>query len=326
MSPEIEKKLMKEARNFHDSGNFWAWAYTDYRLSTKEADVIWRNANWKFKYVICESRKGYDNRMFIRDVSNAWDDGLKKKGWWNTFTLSTRPVAEGLWLCQVDHYRIDSNGYINLIINPLVEMPEVKFHFGWWEKEEGTWNSPAFNLMFNGNRKWLPEYKFPQFKKGNVREFISRFPRYTYEDYYGYEYMCNLLLMDYIKGDISLEEIESALNEPTDHEKFIRQIQLAVAKGKAKEMFPNHPLFAEKICRPENSASRLLGDRYTGFREVEDYVERNLRSYEQLVKEEKMNAIDSSDDLDKIEAVLAYRKEVKKAEKLAKRNKRKRGK
>ena len=48
-----------------------------------------------------------------------------------------------------------------------------------------------------------------------------------------------------------------------------------------------------------------------------------MRSYNELVREQKLAPIDSDDLLDKIEAVLAYRKRMKDLEKQAKKAARK---
>lgn len=295
-------------------------AYAYHLKTAAEATAEWRSVHHKGKFVICESRKGYtDGRMFIRIVTHTSSEQIKKKGWWDTFTISEFPVSTGLWLCKVKKYRVDSNGYLNMIVEPVTEIPELK-HGMLFQDKNGTWNSPAINLMFGGGR-FLWEYDFLQTQELNLTELRKRFPRYAKQN--TVNRLRDAVLYDWLRGDITLEEIESALNEPSDYKKFIKRIQTSVANHTTREDFPNHPIFAEKIALSDNSASRLFGKGFIGYREVQEYVERNVRSYNELVREQKLTPIDSDDLLDKIEAVLAYRKRMKDLEKQAKKAARK---
>lgn len=150
-------------------------------------------------------------------------------------------------------------------------------------------------------------------------EFRKRFPQYA--ELTG-DALREAALRDWLRGDVELKEIEDALNTKTDWENLVKRVQTAVAYGVTKGEFPGHPNFAEKVARPENSTS-WLGSGIIGYREVEDYLRRNMWSYKDLVRDGKMEPIDSDDPLDQIEAVLVYRKEQKRLEKLAKKEARK---
>ena len=142
-------------------------------MTFEEYEVNRLNETNKGKYVICESREGFGSRMFIRTVTNIFTDGMRKKGWWDTFTLSTHKVSLGLWLCSVVEYRLDKNNYINLIVEPITPMPELKFHvlFG---NLDGTWNSPAVELMVGIN--FISQYiSYSSFRDPNVDELIKRY-------------------------------------------------------------------------------------------------------------------------------------------------------
>ena len=56
---------------------------------------------------------------------------------------------------------------------------------------------------------------------------------------------------------------------------------------------------------------------------MEDYIRRNMESYKDLVRDGKIEPVTSDYPLDQVEAVLAYRKEQKRLEKLAKKEARK---
>lgn len=292
-----------------------------YGLSETECECDWLNMHYasnfceQGRYLIAEVRDEVATRMFIRSVDNWMKDGMKKSGWWNTFCLTPdrRPVRKGLYLCEIKRYRVDRNGYLNVIVNPVSKLPRLKMRFV-FEREDGTWSSPAIELMFAGCRRFLPEYNFNSDGEHNLAEFLARYPKYK-----GMKYrdMADTVLRDWLAEEISLEEIEAALNEPTAFERLVKKVQVAVAKGKAAETFPRHPLFAGKISRKENSASHLLGAGYIGYDEVKNYIIRNTRSYEDLVKEGRISPVDSDDPLDQIEAVICYRNEEKVREKQA---------
>ena len=56
---------------------------------------------------------------------------------------------------------------------------------------------------------------------------------------------------------------------------------------------------------------------------MEDYIRRNMESYKDLARDGKIEPVTSDYPLDQVEAVLAYRKEQKRLEKLAKKEARK---
>ena len=60
-----------------------------------------------------------------------------------------------------------------------------------------------------------------------------------------------------------------------------------------------------------------------GYQEVEDYIERNVDSYERMVKEGVIEKVESDFPLDKIEAMLEYRRQLKKQARLERKQKKK---
>lgn len=316
-------KNSKEYKNqleFSDERNFICYAMAECGMTEGQASVEWRNAHYKFKYVLCESRDDYkDGRMFIRTLTDTLTDTDNKQGWWNTFTLSTKVVPTGIYLCQIKEYKLDRNGYLNLLVSPLVEVPKLKLKC-MFSSSNGTWNSTAVHLMLVGCRKFLPEYSFREYRSGNIKAFLEKFPQYAEID--DYSYMCNVVLMDWLSGDIELKDIEDALNTPTDFEALIKKVQKAVARGTIADEFPEYPNFAKKIALSENSESHFM-EGYIGYQEVEDYIERNVDSYERMVKEGVLEKVESDFPLDKIEAMLEYRRQLKKQARLERKQKKK---
>lgn len=292
---------------WHDEGNFLFHAVVGFGVPENQAIVDWRNTHRVGKYVICESKKEDEKRkykrLYIRNVMNVYMDAHHKNGWWDTFTLSETDVPTGLWLCVIKEFRLDKNGYVNMIVDAVAPIPEIKCHF-FFEAKEGTWNSPAIKLML-GSGNFIPEYNFYTFRDLNVEELRNRFPQYSALPY---KELCDKVLKDWLANKVSLEEIENALNEKTAYEKLIIKIQNAVFNGKMEKEFPEYPLFAEKITNTKSG--------------VKEYVERNIFSYHDLVADGKISET-SEYPLDMVEAVLLYRKKEKELAKQARKEKRK---
>lgn len=305
---ELNKSILSESM-------FSLYAQAEEDKSYLEAIVDWRNCNHKGKYIICESRAGYENgRMFIRIVNNSIVDSSTKEGWWNTFTISTKVVPVGLWLCSIDHYKTDRNGYLNVVVTPIVAVPELKFHY-MFEKIDNTWNSPAIAIMVNGCGMFLPEYQIHEFRMPNMDVFYEKFPQYKDMNYRD---MCKALLFDWINDKVELSAIEEAINTLNSHELLLKNIRESILRKTIEKDFSEYPLFAKKIAHPDNCKGPLLNvdpDR------ISDYLDRNAFTFDMYVKEGKIEPIKSNYVLDKVEALLKYRKNLKDAEKMAKKNK-----
>lgn len=271
-------------------------------MTFEEYEVNRLNDYNKGKYVICESREGFGSRMFIRTVTNIFTDGMRKKGWWDTFTLSTHEVSLGLWLCSVIEYKLDKNGYINLKVDPIVPVPELKFHL-MFEDINGSWNSPAIELMVG--RGFISQYQFYSFRNLNIEELKKRYPKYAELDNFNIE-----LLKDWLKEEITLKEIEDALNTKTSYEELLDKLFVACCYSDRNKDFAEYPLSIKKI---------KLNCHYK--RDIDDYIQRNLLSYQDLVRDKKLEPIHDDNPMAVLEYLLQYRAEQKKKEKEAKKKK-----
>ena len=71
------------------------------------------------RLVVCDARKENSTRMYIHRLSRI-DDIFMKDGWWDTFTISEKPCRKtGYYLCRIKEFRIDRNGYLNMVVIPL---------------------------------------------------------------------------------------------------------------------------------------------------------------------------------------------------------------
>lgn len=307
-----------------DAGNWRFYAHLHLGMDLNEADMEWNNMHCVGKKLVCEVRPGYADangtRMFIRTTTNTMNDTLNKEGWWDTFTYTTETgLKEGLWVCEAVEYRLDRNGYMNLIVKTVAPVNNIKFATLFRDRK-GTWESSAWWLLMSASYAFLPQYDFKPITgesivhKPNLSELKKRFK--CFEDLKLHEVGCKALQM-FLDGEIALEEIEDALDAPDYWESLVDGIAKAVRRGNAEQKYAKYPLFAKKV-------SNNVENGYSLFEEynVEDYLRRQMDFYDKLVREGKAEPIDT-DVLDIVEAALAYRKALKDAEKKAKKEKRK---
>lgn len=226
--------------------------YAMYTLGMKEneATLMWNNKNNVGKKLICECRGEENNkpgtRLFIRNVTNVFEDAYKKEGWWNTFTLSKEKIEKGLWLAEVVSYRFDRNGYLNSEVKVIMPVNDIAFHALFSEKK-GTWNSSVWWLMMVVSEAFLREYNFSAhgiIHEPNFDELKKRFPIF---DGLSAKEIGEKALYMYLNTEVTIEEIEECLDTPSDWEKLISNISSAVLRGNAERLYgEKYPLFAKK--------------------------------------------------------------------------------
>lgn len=293
----------------------WLFYAEDAGIPKNKADMLWKNSHNIGKYLICESREDGATRLFIRNVTNPFADAYRKEGWWNTFTVTKTPAKKGLWLAKALEYRLDKNGYLNLEVEPVQPVDDIKFHqlFS-FQSKNGTWESVAWWLMMSRSNAFLEEYEFSMTSshKPNFEALVDHFA--DLKDM-PEEEMGKTLLHRYLAGKVTLEEIEECLNTPSKWEQLISDIQTAVIKNTvAKTYGDRYPIFAKKV------AHNVTTECYVCPEEVELYLQRQLYYYDELVNSGDIQPVEG-EWLDKIEAALQHRKMLKDAEKAAKKGK-----
>lgn len=305
----------------HEDYNTWhLYAITQLKMSDNRAYVIWNNEHNKWKYIICESRNSGDTRLFIRTVTSILEDAHRKKGWWDTFTVTKDPTPKGLWLAKIVEYKLDKNGYINLEVETILPIDDVKFHrLFCFESTDGTWNSIAWWLMMVRSNIFLNKYDFRMSSSHdpNYKVLRSEFPELgdVKPDEIG-----RIMLHKYLRNEVTLEKIEECLNTPSDWDQLVIDIQKAVAYDKVDKLYGDkYPLFAKKV------SNNVVGSSNVVYKHnIEWYLKRQLMYYDELIKDNKVEAIsDETAWLDMIETALKYRKSLKDAEKASKKLKKK---
>ena len=92
------------------------------------------------KLILCESKEEGSTRLFIHQF-DSWVSALHKDGWWDTFTVTDIPCQKGFYICEIKKFRIDRNGYMNVIVFPKKYLGEVVDE-----------DSPAWNYFFQTGR------------------------------------------------------------------------------------------------------------------------------------------------------------------------------
>ena len=82
------------------------------------------NKTEKGKMILCESKEEESTRLFIHQF-NSLMSCLTKDGWWDTFTVSKEACNKGFYLCEIDSFRIDKNGYLNVVVLPKKFLGEI---------------------------------------------------------------------------------------------------------------------------------------------------------------------------------------------------------
>lgn len=293
-----------------------------------DAVIDWKNFHYKGKYLITESREGYDDgRMFIRVSTNMMTDALAKSGWWNTFCYAKQPVEKGYWLSQIIEYKRDRNGHENVIVKPVNKFPDIK-HSALF-RENGTWESIAMEFLVNKSRLFHQQYIVKSSSTPNYKALRERFPEYAECEL---DDIARNLLRRWLSGEIEFKDIDDALNKKTPYEELVWSIMYAIRDNTLNKKFHQYPLFCSKIVKDENhtfGAENSLISYYA----VDGYIKDRHTAYINLVNEGKIERDDTlfetcitwesnNGALDPVEKVLEYYEDLKakkKAEKKAKR-------
>jgi len=288
-----------------------------------------KNFKYKGKYLITESREGYDDgRMFIRIPTNRISDAYSKAGWWNVFCYAKHPVEKGYWLSQIIEFKEDRNGYENVVVKPVSKFPELG-HSALF-REDGTWESIAIEFLVNKSDLFYPQYITRSNSNPNYRALMERFPEYAE---YGFRDVARNLLRLWIDGKIEIKDIENALNEKTQYENLVWSIMYAIRDNNLNEKFPQYPLFCSKIVKDENHTLGVSNS-LISYHAIDRYIKDRHAAYVNLVNEGKIEMNDylfetcvtwepNDGALDPVEKVLEYYEDLKAKKKAEKRAKRK---
>lgn len=251
------------------------------------------------KLFLCESREDNSTRLFIHTFS-WFKNALTKDGWWNIFSITKTPTKKGFYICKLTKTKIDKNEYLNFIMEPVKYLGEfVNEESPAWDvffktgKFARDYYSVHYTIRFNTDNLFkLYEKELDEFLQKGLGKEESSYIMF-------YQFFLNKFLAD----EISLKEIEKALNEKYDIEKLAEDI-ISALKGKNSK-FEEYPLLLKKI--PKDN----FQDCYT-TENVISYLQRKSYEYDSL------NLGTENNILKRTESVLQYWDDFHKAQKAAK--------
>lgn len=265
------------------------------------------------RLVVCDARKENSTRMYIHRLSRI-DDIFMKDGWWDTFTISEKPCRKtGYYLCRIKEFRIDRNGYLNMVVIPL-------HHLG----TDIDMDSDAWKYF--GNRGFFTNY-YQSIGYYRTRYNVAALHKLFADDIkkieknekecLGDDYICadkeiaEFILERFIAGDITLKDIDKALDEKDDLEKLADDLNLNLERYGTSEKnryTEDYPLLVKKIPVEDHG---ILKGYYTADCTMR-YLKRKNYEYTHL------NLGSETELLRRVEAVLEYWAEKKAKEKEAK--------
>ena len=157
------------------------------------------------KWILCEAREEGSTRLFIHRF-NFLASALTKNGWWDTFTVSKKPVIKGYHLARIESFRIDRNGYLNMVVMPLKFLGEEM------DEEQSAWRyffkTNQFSRLYGDPQIFLPL---------NIENLESAFEdemKQKSNDLGGSLYRSNFIMDKYLNGEVALDKICELLDEP----------------------------------------------------------------------------------------------------------------
>lgn len=257
------------------------------------------------KLILCESKEEGSTRLFIHQF-DSWVSALHKDGWWDTFTVTDIPCQKGFYICEIKKFRIDRNGYMNVIVFPKKYLGEVVDE-----------DSPAWNYFFQTGRFSSP-YKTNKccnhFNVERLEEiFKDDIENARKEDTKKYGDDCiwkgrtrqEVIMDKFMSGQATMDEIADALNTLTDMEKISEDIYRHPTKYEAE-----FPLLIKKI--PNDAMFHFP---------TPESIERFL--IHKSLEYDKLGFGDETDILKRTECVLQYWKTFYKAKREEEKAKRK---
>jgi len=238
------------------------------------------------KFVLCYAKEEDTTRLFIHQF-NRWTSAFTKEGWWDTFTVSRKSCAnKGFYLCQIEKFRLDKDGYLNMIVFPNKYLGETI------DEDATAWD------YLNMSGKFTREYKSTQRRsRFNITNLERTFKEKFEES--GYPTMESFIFSEFMTSGITLDEISIALEEKYDIEKLADDINKNIEKYAEK-----YPLLVKKLPKEEFYGHMI----YTTSNTV-NYLENKSIEYD-IHKLGTDNIL-----LNRVEAVLQYWVDVHKAKK-----------
>ena len=236
------------------------------------------------RFAICECRNDGDTRLYIHRF-DFLDRTFNKDGWWDTFTIASKPCKKGFHFVQIDAFVLDKTSYLNMRVTPMLHLGETV------NDTSSVWLffmhvgvlATSYHLYTVDNDRCNMEALFTRYCPGDSLVVAGK-----------------AITERFLNCSLSFSEIEAALEEHTDNEKVVE----AIAQNPAS-FNDSHPLVMAKIMKMSREKAQA-------------FLEDRAEQFDHLVHEEKLSDIEDGNILDKTETLLAYYKGEHKKQKAAK--------
>lgn len=261
------------------------------------------------RLVVCDAHEVNSTRMYIHRLSRI-DDIFMKDGWWDTFTISEKACSDtGYYLCRIKEFRIDRNGYLNMVVIPLHYLgADIDMDSDAWKYFS---NRGLLTNYYQSKGYYRTRYNIPALHQ-LFAEDITRIERHEKERL-GDNYICadkkiaEFIMEKFLAGDLTLADIDKALDEKDDLEKLADDLNLNLRRygiSDKNRYTTDYPLLVKKL--PMEDQGYYTADctmRYLK-RKNDEYTHLNLGSETELLR--------------RVERVLEYWEEKKVKDKEAK--------
>lgn len=265
------------------------------------------------RLVVCDAREVNTTRMYIHRLSRI-DDIFMKDGWWDTFTISEKPCRKtGYYLCRIKEFRIDRNGYLNMVVIPLHHLgADIDMDSDAW-KYFG--NRGLFTNYYHSKGYYRTRYNVAALYNLFAND-IAKIEK-NEKERLGDNYICadkkiaEFIMEKFLAGDITLADIDTALDEKDDLEKLTDDLNLNLERYGTSEKnryTEDYPLLVKKIPLEDHG---ILKGYYTADCTMR-YLKRKSYEYTHL------NLGSETELLRRVEAVLEHWEEKKAKDKKAK--------
>lgn len=302
------EKYMRQV--YFDERNYGS---TENRAEFEEFRAKRLNETESGKYIFAEAKEDGTTRLFIKRL-NIFSNVTTKDGWWDTFTITEKPCNKGIWLCRILKFTQDKDGYLMCIVYPVKNLGMII------DEESCAWD--YFMRTKEFSTQYVSNHLITRFNCTEVEnqcyEFWKHMDTPAMKEYYKkqgvpmYMVISSCVLNAFLDDKITLNQIEGWLDTPEGFEALALKI-----KDNLQEYSESYPLMIGKL-------KALATDGYISIDKIEDYVRRKYWEFDTLKRDGKITSeLEETQAFERIEVVIQYWEDDKKAKKQARKDARK---
>lgn len=240
-----------------------------YGIKFEEGDVAKLNKKYQYSLVVAQHvEKDAEGRLHL---CRLFDEAM-----WRIFTVTPRGVTvkDGFYVCRVVEFRLDRNGYTNLVVSPMAYLGQDEVRF-----------SPVWEYL----RPMMSTAAYGGFWDDKIQLYTEELPSEA-------DSMGRLLE----GGRMYFDELEKRLLAVPAADRLAEAWLKAYSTREFKERYP---LLAAKYATPEGDTKHEIERRKEFLRKTFDFLKMNLGEYSQeevfqrcenLLKERKAKKAESN--------------------------------